>query len=224
MSISTNKIFRAENWHQTLQICDILISRQPQEIHAPWQQAETCTPELRLETGQCIILMVKYSWLNSKFPLYLHFFLNRIVAGYEIYCRLQPGHFITLRCALRHAAVASQHKAGHLATCGGHNMKIFYFWTSWGLHVDSIVTLLVCWIIYQDLNLCSLLWVTKVKIVPSGQLWAPDESVGTCVCLPDTCQLPLWTVNGPIQDIFPQSFLILIFFLRLLWFVLETLT
>lgn len=35
MSISTNKIFRAENWHQTLQIRDILISRQPQEIHAP---------------------------------------------------------------------------------------------------------------------------------------------------------------------------------------------
>ena len=122
MSISTNKIFRAENWHQTLQIRDILISRQPQEIHAPWQQAATCTPELRLETGQCIILSVKYSWLNSKFPLYLHFFLNRIVAGYEIYCRLQPGHFITLRCALRHAAVASQHKAGYLATCGGDNI------------------------------------------------------------------------------------------------------
>ena len=169
----------------------------------------------------------RYSWLNSKFPLYLHFFLNRIVAGYEIYCRLQPGHFITLRCALRHAAVASQHKAEYLATCGGHNMKIFYFWTSWGLHVDSIVTLLVCWIIYQGLNLCSLLWVTKVKIVPSGQLWAPDESVGTCVCLPDTCQLPLWTVNGPIQAGYISTVFLnlnLNIFLRLLWFVLETLT
>ena len=162
--------------------------------HAPWQTA-TCTLELKQVSGalQCInILSLKYSWINSKFPLDLHFFLNRIVAGHEIYCRSSSrGHFITLRCALRHAAAVGLQRQGrglrYIFAISELLEKIAC--------VDSCDcdAFLVWWIIHHWQRVEFLLFLQRLKESPM-----PSYEAGWWAC-GDIC-LFTWYLSTPLVN------------------------
>ena len=170
-----------------------------------------CAPKFIVKTGKelSLFLSPQIFWLNEKFPLNLHFFLNRIVAGYEIYCRLQLGYFITLHCFKlhqKHSSFHTRHKI-YLGHMDGDPLKI-------AMSIDTL---------FEFLNK-SELWKHVDKRLKESPVSIYDPVWWVCgdiwfvYLILDNPQLQC-TVNGLIQDIFPQTW-----YFSCDWFILERIT